>query len=679
KEGLLERAEIEILSARETRVLPDSGLIEAIVAREPDILGFSLDLGSSLRSLYIAAEVKKQLPGVKVIVGGPDVTLDSGHVTGNRVVDIGVIGEGEVTFCEIVRHALEGNGDYSDIKGIFYRRDGNLAVNEERGKIQDLNEIPSPYLLGYIDPAEFRMIYLENTRGCRHRCSYCQGAGTYSGHFPTERIIRELEYAVERGVRFVAFCDSSFISSPNFREICGYIKSKLLQHPVEFFGFAYAEDLTPEKADLLKECRFNNIEIGLQSANPSTLKAVGRGVALDRFVKGIRLLEERGIEYVIDVIIGLPDDTAEMFRKTLRFITDNNIRNLRAFRLRVLPGTRLRKDARKYGIRCRKEPPYDIIEAAYMTGDDIQGSIARAKCGYHPTFSGSFSSYCQSEYPRKHARGGGRTGEGERFNKVVIELDRGVQSGGRLRAAGEKLAGKIHQPFTVHFRSEDAGRDAGLMKSFIEPIAERNPYLVWNVILESDKEFGPQVIQRLRESIPGVEKEDLYVNDTGSISALSVCGVFPWKGYGREKRGGRERGEGFLFYRAVEVCGGESWREDACGALAEENGRGILVDFDRSLSMSTVLEAAGYLREEGKKRDKEVHFRNIALAYAGSGVAGQGDRVIESVIEIDRRMRISRALSADAKTCLELVSWQMKLGKSREKIIRPVTYDRPYR
>ncbi|MHB9156358.1 MAG: B12-binding domain-containing radical SAM protein, partial [Endomicrobiales bacterium] len=209
KEGLLERAEIEILSARETRTLPDAGLIEAVAAREPDILGFSLHFGSSMRSLYIASEVKKRLPGATVIVGGPDVTLDSGHVTGSSAVDIGVIGEGEVTFCEIVRHALEGNGDYSDIKGIFYRAGGRMIVNQEREKIRDLNEIPSPYLLGYIDPAEYAMIWLENARGCPRRCAYCRGAGTYSGHFSAERIGRELEYIAGKGKRHVSFTDSS--------------------------------------------------------------------------------------------------------------------------------------------------------------------------------------------------------------------------------------------------------------------------------------------------------------------------------------------------------------------------------------------------------------------------------------------------------------------------------------
>ncbi|MHB9156048.1 MAG: B12-binding domain-containing radical SAM protein, partial [Endomicrobiales bacterium] len=363
KEGLLEQAEIEIMGAREMRVFSDAVLVEAIVSRSPDLIGFSLNFRTSLRSLYVASEVKKRLPRVKVIVGGPEVTLDSGYIMECPSVDIGAIGEGEETFCDIIRHALAGNDDYADIRGIFYRRNGGTIVNEKRELIKDLNDVPSPYLLGYLDPLDYRKVYLENTRGCRNRCSYCLRAGTYSGHFATERLGRELEAIAEKGGRSVAFCDCSFIDSPNFKEICEQIKAVRKKYDVQFFGFAYAEHLTEEKADLLKECGFHAMEVGLQSANTETLRAVSRGIAHDRFVKGVKLLEERGIYYNTDIIIGLPGDTLNDFKQTLRFIEENKLKNVCTLQLWVLPGTQLRRDAEKFGIRYHKEPPYEIINA----------------------------------------------------------------------------------------------------------------------------------------------------------------------------------------------------------------------------------------------------------------------------------------------------------------------------
>ncbi|MHB9155273.1 MAG: B12-binding domain-containing radical SAM protein, partial [Endomicrobiales bacterium] len=428
KEGLLRYADIDIfvetLNQRDIRILSDSGLVETIVSRRPDMIGFSLNCGMSKRSLYIAGEVKKRLAGLMVIVGGPEVSPDSGYIQESPAVDIGVIGDGEAAFCEILRHVVAGNDDYSDIRGIFYRAEGRVLVNERREKLQDLNDVPSPYLLGFTEPGDYEMIWLENMRGCKRRCTYCLSAGSYAGYFSPERIYRELKIIAEKGIREVGLCDTCFISSPNFYEVCERIKEIRKKYDLRFYTCVHTDHLTPEKADLLKECGFYTIEVGLQSANAATLKEVGRINTLDRLVKGIKLLEERGIQCVIDTIVGLPGDTLESFKRTLRMLRENdlNTRNLHAFQLRLFPGIQLRKEAAERGIRYKNDPPYEIIDAPYISSEEIREALLLAAGKFRRTFSGSFSSYCQSEYPRKHAKGGGRTGEGERFNKVVIEL-----------------------------------------------------------------------------------------------------------------------------------------------------------------------------------------------------------------------------------------------------------------
>ncbi|MHB9154862.1 MAG: B12-binding domain-containing radical SAM protein, partial [Endomicrobiales bacterium] len=295
KEGLLEHADIEIMSMRETRILSDEGIVDAIVSRSPDMVVFPLNFETLLRSVYIASQVKKRYSGVKVAIWGRDLTLDTSRALEDPAVDIGIIGEGEAAFCEIVRHLREGKNDYADIPGIFYRRGMKIAWNERPGHIPDLSRVPSPYLLGYVDPSDSRVIFLENTRGCRNRCTYCLGAGTYAGYFPSGRIYQELKYIGEKGGRSIAFCGTSFIGSPNFYEICGHLVKLRKKYDFKCSSYIYAEHLTPEKADLLKESGFVYLDIGLQSVNPATLKEVGRGVNLDRFVEGVRLLEERGI------------------------------------------------------------------------------------------------------------------------------------------------------------------------------------------------------------------------------------------------------------------------------------------------------------------------------------------------------------------------------------------------
>ncbi|MHB9156047.1 MAG: B12-binding domain-containing radical SAM protein, partial [Endomicrobiales bacterium] len=468
--------------------------------------------------------------------------------------------------------------------------------------------------------------------------------------------------------------DSSIISSPDWNEVCPCLRKMRNKYGMRFFGFVYAEQLTGERADLLKRSGFYAVDIGLQSTNAATLRTVGRNIDHRRFVRGIRLLEKRGIQYAVDVIVGLPGDTLESFKQTLRFVTDNRFQKSVFFKLWVLPGTRLRQEAERYGIRYMKEPPYNILGAPYLSSEEIQEAMLLAKKKQRFEFDGSFSSYCQCSYPGKRKQGRGKTGRDDRFNKVIVHLDCRSQSGEKLRAAAEKLAGKVHQPFTVHFKCENAERDIGLMRAFIGPVADRNPYLVWNVIVESGETFSPSLVKALEESIPARERVDEY-------PAVSLGGILPAGKGSAEERLEELKGR-MSLYVPVTVDRSTGWKEAAVEAFGNAYGKGIVVEVDPGLSLPDVREAVRYLEEEGRKRGREVHYRNLALAYAvatgGQGEALKRHCVVESVAEIDKGMKFHRVITPGAETDLELIRWQMKIGKSRGHVIKPVTYDRPY-
>ncbi|MHB9155373.1 MAG: B12-binding domain-containing radical SAM protein, partial [Endomicrobiales bacterium] len=173
REGLLDRADIEILDVTLSTLSSDAVLIDHIVDRKPDVLCFSLYMWNSLRSLYLAEEVKKRLDRVFVVVGGIEVTRDSRHVLDHPAVDIGCIGEGEVTFTEILTALLDGRKDFGTIKGISFRQDGRLRINPPREPIADLDRIPSPFKLGFLNPREYGIAFCESTRGCMFKCAYC--------------------------------------------------------------------------------------------------------------------------------------------------------------------------------------------------------------------------------------------------------------------------------------------------------------------------------------------------------------------------------------------------------------------------------------------------------------------------------------------------------------------------
>jgi radical SAM superfamily enzyme YgiQ (UPF0313 family) len=183
--GLLAQVAIEILPRALADNAGDALLVEAIVARRPDLLGISLYTWNSERSLAIVARVRAQLPGLLVVVGGPEVQCDNDWVLRHPAVDLAVIGEGEQTFCEILQYWCDwrlGVGGRerlfpipdprSLIPGLVFRdAAGNLSFTRERTPLSDLAPLPSPYLLGYLEPSQILMV--EISRWCPYSCGFC--------------------------------------------------------------------------------------------------------------------------------------------------------------------------------------------------------------------------------------------------------------------------------------------------------------------------------------------------------------------------------------------------------------------------------------------------------------------------------------------------------------------------
>ena len=99
KQGLHSEIQVEILDSRTVDVFCDTGIIRNIVNRVPDILALTLYLWNSQRSLFIASAVKRLLPNLKVMVGGPEVSRDNDWVLSHPAVDMAVMGEGEPQFA----------------------------------------------------------------------------------------------------------------------------------------------------------------------------------------------------------------------------------------------------------------------------------------------------------------------------------------------------------------------------------------------------------------------------------------------------------------------------------------------------------------------------------------------------------------------------------------------------
>jgi hypothetical protein len=185
--GLLGRIEIDILPRALADHAGDALLVAEIVARRPDVLGISLYTWNSERSLAVAARVKVQVPNVLVVVGGPEVQRDNEWVLRHPAVDVAVIGEGEQTFCEILQivdctlqiERVNPQCAMCNLQLVpalaFRNTDGDLIFTPERVPLNDLAPLPSPYLLGYLEPSQILMV--EISRWCPYSCGFPLGRG----------------------------------------------------------------------------------------------------------------------------------------------------------------------------------------------------------------------------------------------------------------------------------------------------------------------------------------------------------------------------------------------------------------------------------------------------------------------------------------------------------------------
>src|SRR5207245_5785710 len=124
------------------------------------------------RTLWIARELKRRRPGVRIVLGGPEITPDNAWVLDSSDYDFAVVGEGEQTFAELLLGLHDNELPRAPVAGLYIppagatnRYDPSLRPSF-RTPLPDLNELGSPYLAGILDAADEQMLLLETTRGC---------------------------------------------------------------------------------------------------------------------------------------------------------------------------------------------------------------------------------------------------------------------------------------------------------------------------------------------------------------------------------------------------------------------------------------------------------------------------------------------------------------------------------
>mgnify|MGYP002643018967 FL=1 len=349
-------------------------IMRDIYLEHPDVVCVSCYIWNLSFVKELMADLIKILPGVDFWAGGPEVSYDAEKfLTENSEFKGVMVGEGEETFKELAGYYVEKNPqDLKDMTGICYR-DGDQIIHNGWRQIMDLSSIPFIYK----DLSEFknRIIYYESSRGCPFSCSYCLSSIDKKLRFrDTETVKKELQFFIDNKVPQVKFVDRTFnCKHDHAMAIWKYINEH--DNGVTNFHFEISADLLREEE--LQEMStmrpgLIQLEIGVQSTNPDTIKAIHRTMDFEK-LKGIvdRIHSFGNIHQHLDLIAGLPYEDYDSFRHSFNDVYALKPQQLQLGFLKVLKGSHMMEMCREYGIVYKTQEPYEVLSTKWLDYDHV--------------------------------------------------------------------------------------------------------------------------------------------------------------------------------------------------------------------------------------------------------------------------------------------------------------------
>ena len=348
-------------------------IFQDIYRRKPEAVGFSCYLWNIEYVMGLAGDLKKVLPNLFLFFGGPEVSYHPEEVLAKyEYADLVMVGEGERTFQEFMAYFVDGDREISSIDGIVYRGIGGLRRTKPRQGL-DMDDLVYPY--DDMETLKNRIIYYESMRGCPFSCSYCLSSIEKSVRIKSpEKTERELDFFLENKVPQVKFVDRTFNCNHAYAyRIWKYIGEH--DNGVTNFHFEIGGDLLHEEDFLLFDTfrpGLVQFEIGVQSTNPDTLKAIRRTADWDLLQKNVARIHARGnIHQHLDLIAGLPYEDYQTFRKSFDEIYDLKPEQLQLGFLKVLKGSYMFEHAREYGLIYQSKPPYEVMKTNWLSFDEV--------------------------------------------------------------------------------------------------------------------------------------------------------------------------------------------------------------------------------------------------------------------------------------------------------------------
>lgn len=355
-------------------------ILQSLYQEKAEVVAFSCYIWNICEILTIAKELKKVATDTSIWIGGPEVSYDSRKLLeDNPFIDVIMQGEGEITFYELVkewsRFSVKCNDGsmYEEILGIVYRKpSGEICENNKR-PLMPLDEVP--FIYKDLSRFENKILYYETSRGCPFSCSYCLSSIDKSVRFRSIDLIKqELQFFLDNNVSQVKFIDRTFnCRKEHALAIWKYITEH--DNGITNFHFEVAADLIEEEElSVFRMMRpgLIQLEIGLQSTNPATIKEIKRVMNIEKLKANmLKIRSFKNIHQHLDLIAGLPYEDFSTFKKSFNDAYEMKPNQLQLGFLKVLKGSYMEEQVAEYELKYQDVQPYEVLSTKWITYDEI--------------------------------------------------------------------------------------------------------------------------------------------------------------------------------------------------------------------------------------------------------------------------------------------------------------------
>jgi len=330
----------EILNWHDINATPEK-IKEILVEKKPDVIGFSILHGNRWGGLEIARLAKQINPRITIAFGGVGATFLWEHFLIHfSEVDYVVIGEGEYTFLNLVRHLESGHpGAIASLTGLAFRKDGRPVRTADAAPITPLDDLP--------DPARyFTYQHLSLTRGCVGNCTFCGSPRFWGRHVrfhSADYFVEQIQRLYQKGIHFFYFSDDTFtVNKKRVIEVCKKIIEKELD--ITWNAISRVDYINEEILFWMRKAGCIQISYGIESGSEKIRNFLQKKITADNILKAFTLTQRYGIMARAYFIYGCPAESWQTIQETIDLIDRIKPLSTVFYILDIFPGTRLYED-----------------------------------------------------------------------------------------------------------------------------------------------------------------------------------------------------------------------------------------------------------------------------------------------------------------------------------------------